>query len=69
MSVLRVPEVPGEHVIKLFRMQREHRLEVVLPTLQELGIRPTTYEEFLRDYVAGRTTAVNPFDPPKTLAF
>jgi len=69
MSVLGIPEVPGEHVVKLFRMQREHRLEVVLPTLQDLGIRPTTYEEFLRDYIAGRTTGGNSFQPPDTLAF
>jgi len=67
MSVLGVPETPSEHVIKVFRMQREHRLEMVLPTLGELGIRPTTYEEFARDYVAGRTTGGNSFRAPDTL--
>ena len=67
MSVLGVPATPTEHVIKVFRMQREHRLEVLLPTLRDLGIEPTPYEAFLRDYVAGRTVGGNSFQPPDTL--
>jgi hypothetical protein len=67
MKVLGVPETPGEHVLKVFKMQREHRIEMVLPTLKELGIQPTPYEQFARDYVAGRTTGGNSFPAPDTL--
>jgi uncharacterized protein YbjT (DUF2867 family) len=67
MSVLGVPETPTEHVIKVFRLQREHRLEKVHTTLQELGIQPTSYEQFLRDYIAGRTSGGNSFQQPDTL--
>ncbi len=67
MKILGVPETPSEHVLKVFRMQREHRLEKVHNTLQELGIRPTTYEEFLHDYIAGKTSGGNSFAAPDTL--
>lgn len=67
MAVLGVPATPSEHVLKIFRMQREHRLGVVLPTLRELGIEPTSYEQFLVDFVAGRTSGGNSFQPPDTL--
>jgi len=67
MKVLGVPETPGEHVQKVFKMQREHRIEMVLPTLRELGIQPTPYEQFVRDYVAGRTQGGNSFPAPDTL--
>ena len=67
MKVLGVPETPSEHVQKVFKMQREHRIEMVLPTLQELGIQPTPYEQFIRDYVAGRTQGGNSFPAPDTL--
>ncbi|HMU38052.1 MAG TPA: SDR family oxidoreductase [Pseudomonadota bacterium] len=67
MSVLGVPVTPAEHVIKIFRMQREHRLEVVLHTQRDLGIVPTTYEQFVHDYVAGRTQGGNSFEPLDTL--
>ncbi len=67
MSVLGVPKTPAEHVLKIFRMQREKRLEMVLPTLQELGIEPITYQQFAEDYVAGRTSGGNSFPVPDTL--
>ena len=67
MSILGVPATPTEHVLKVFRMQREHRLEALLPTLRDLGIEPTSYETFLRDYIAGRTVGGNSFQPPDTL--
>ena len=67
MSVLGVPPTPAEHVLKVFRMQREHRLEIVTPTLRQLGIEPTGYEQFLQDYLAGRTVGGNSFQPPDTL--
>ena len=67
MSVLGVPPTPAEHVLKVFRMQREHRLEIVTPTLRQPGIEPTGYEQFLQDYLAGRTVGGNSFQPPDTL--
>ena len=45
MSLLGVPETPREHVIKIFKMAREHRLDRVHDTLEKLGIRPVTYEQ------------------------
>jgi uncharacterized protein YbjT (DUF2867 family) len=68
MRVLGVPAVPAEHVVKIFRLQLEHRLEETTSTLQELGITPTSYEQFVRDLVAGRTSGGNSFAPPRTLA-
>jgi len=67
MLVLGVPETPREHVLKCCRMQREHQIEKVHTTLQDLGFEPTTYEQFLRDLVAGRTGGGNSFQPPDTL--
>jgi uncharacterized protein YbjT (DUF2867 family) len=67
MKLLGVPPVPGEHVIKIFRLQREHAMEQTTPTLRELGIEPITYEQFVRDLVAGRTGGGNSFQPPQTL--
>lgn len=64
MSLLGVPEAPREHVIKIFKMTREHRLDRVHDTLEQLGIRPVTYERFLRDFVEGRTGGGNSFEPP-----
>ncbi len=65
MRLLGVPPVPTEHVVTIMRLTREHRLERVEPTLTSLGIRPTTYEEFVRDLVAGRTGGGNSFKPPE----
>lgn len=67
MRMLGVPPAPSEHVVKVFRYQREHRFEQTTPTLRELGITPITYEEFVRDLVAGRTGGGNSFEPPNTL--
>jgi uncharacterized protein YbjT (DUF2867 family) len=67
MRLLGVPPVPAEHVVKIFRLQREHRMEQTTPTLRELGITPITYEQFVRDLVAGRTGGGNSFQPPDTL--
>lgn len=67
MKLLGVPPVPTEHVIKIFRLQREHKMEATTPTLQALGITPTTYEQFVRDLVDGRTGGGNSFTPPQTL--
>ena len=64
LSVLGVPETPREHVVKIMKMTREHRLEQVHDTLEKLGIRPITYEEYLRDQVAGRTGGGNSFEAP-----
>jgi uncharacterized protein YbjT (DUF2867 family) len=67
MKVFGVPPVPTEHVIKIFRLQREHEMEATTATLRELGITPTSYEQFVRDLVAGRTGGGNSFQPPQTL--
>lgn len=64
--LLGVTPTPREHVMKIARMVRQHRVERVHPTLQELGIRPTTYEEFLRDFVSGKTSSGNSFELPNT---
>jgi uncharacterized protein YbjT (DUF2867 family) len=67
MRILGVTRVPAEHVVVIFRMIREHQFETTTSTLRELGITPTTYEQFVRDLVAGRTGGGNSFQPPKTL--
>lgn len=59
-----VPPVPAEHVNKIFRMLREHRMEETRTTLREIGISPTTYEQFAQDLVAGRTGGGHSFRPP-----
>lgn len=66
MKLLGVPPVPTEHVIKIFRMQREHRMESTTSTLQDLGITPIDYAQFVRDLVAGKTGGGNSFQPPRT---
>lgn len=66
MRLLGVTPVPTEHVVTIFRLQREHKFEETRPTLQQLGITPTTYEQFVRDLVAGRTGGGNSFKPPET---
>lgn len=66
--LLGVPPVPAEHVLKIFRMQREHRMEGTRPTLHDLGITPTTYEQFVADLASGRTGGGNSFRPPETVA-
>lgn len=60
---------PREHAVKIMQLVRTHHYEPALPTLRDLGIRPTTYEEFVRDLVAGRTGGGNSFTPPDTAAF
>lgn len=67
LMVLGAPETPREHVLTCCRLQREHRIEKVHTTLQDLGIDPITYEQFLLDYVAGNTGGGNSFTPPDTL--
>lgn len=67
MSILGVSATPTEHVIKIMKLTREHRLERVHTTLADLGIQPTTYEQFVQDLVAGRTGGGNSFQPPDTL--
>jgi uncharacterized protein YbjT (DUF2867 family) len=69
MRVLGVPETPREHVVEIMRLTRERRLERVHDTLAQLGIPATTYEQFLRDLIAGRTGGGNSFEPPTGLAF
>ena len=58
---------PREHTIKVARMIRDRQVEKVHPTLQELGIQPITYEQFVRDLVAGHTGGGNSFQPPDNL--
>lgn len=65
MRLFGVPPTPTEHVIKVFRMQREHVFETTTATLAELGITPITYEQFVRDYVDGRTGGGNSFEEPQ----
>jgi uncharacterized protein YbjT (DUF2867 family) len=67
MSVLGVPPTPTEHTLKIFRMQREGRIDRVHTTVQDLGLQPITYDQFVRDLVAGRTGGGNSFQPPDTL--
>jgi uncharacterized protein YbjT (DUF2867 family) len=67
MKLFGVPPVPAEHVLEIFRMQREHAMEQTTSTLRELGIEPIDYESFVRDLVTGRTGGGNSFQPPQTL--
>lgn len=69
MRVFGVPPTPREHVVKIMQMAREHRFERVHSTLAELGVGPTSYEEFLRDLVAGCTGGGNSFAAPSSVAF
>jgi uncharacterized protein YbjT (DUF2867 family) len=65
MRLLGVPPVPAEHVLKIFEMQREHKFESTTSTLASLGITPTTYEQFVRDLLEGRTGGGNSFERPR----
>jgi uncharacterized protein YbjT (DUF2867 family) len=65
MRLLGVPPTPTEHVVKIFRLQREHKFEHTTSTLAELGITPTTYEQFVRDLAEGRTGGGNSFEQPR----
>lgn len=69
MALFGVPETASEHALKIMRMQREHKLETVYTTQQELGLEPTDYAQFLDDLIAGRTGGGNSFQPPDTLLF
>ncbi len=64
LSLLGATETPREHAIGIARLIRERRLERVHPTLEALGLRATTFEEFVRDVVEGRTGGGNSFQPP-----
>ena len=66
MRLLGVPATPREHVVKIMQMTREHRFERVHTTLAELGVPPTSYEDFLRDLIAGRTGGGNSFAAPSS---
>lgn len=68
MSVFGVPETPTQHVVEIFRMQRQRGIEKVHSTLQDLGIQPIKYEQFVKDWIAGRTGGGNSFQPPDTLS-
>jgi uncharacterized protein YbjT (DUF2867 family) len=69
MVLMGVTATPREHTVKIARLVRERRLEKVHTTLQDLGIQPTTYEQFLRDLLAGRTGGGSSFEPPDSLGF
>ncbi len=69
LSLLGATATPREHAIVVARMIREHRLERVHPTLAELGLPATTFEQFVRDVVSGRTGGGNSFQPPDTFLF
>lgn len=67
MILMGVPATPREHVATVARLQREHNLGKVESTLRDLGIEPTTYDQFARDYASGKTAGGNSFEPPDTL--
>lgn len=65
MRLLGVAPVATEHARVVFRLQREHQWEHTTTTTHELGITPTSYEQFVRDLLAGRTGGGNSFEPPR----
>lgn len=67
MMLMGVTATPREHVLQVARMVRDRKVEKVHTTLQDIGIKPITYEQFLRDMRAGRTGGGNSFEPPDTL--
>lgn len=69
LSLLGVPETPKEHAVKVMRLAREGRLARVHSTLLDLGIRPTSYEDFVRDLLLRETGGGNSFKPPDTAVF
>lgn len=69
MIMMGVTPTPREHVLKIARLQRQHNMGKVESTLRDLGVTPTTYEQFAGDLVAGRTGGGNSFEPPDTLLF
>lgn len=69
LSFLGAKGAPREHALVVGRMVRAHELERVHPTLEELGLTPTTYESFVRDVVSGSTGGGNSFQPPDTTLF
>ncbi len=66
MRVLGVPDVPRAHVRAASKLVRENRVGEVTDTLAEHGVTATTYEQFLEDWVAGRTGGGSSFEVPKT---
>lgn len=64
MKLLGVPATAAEHAVAVFRLQRSHQYERTSSTLSELGIVPTTYQQFVRDLLAGRTGGGSSFAPP-----
>jgi uncharacterized protein YbjT (DUF2867 family) len=69
LMVMGVTPTAREHVFKIARLQRQHNMGKVESTFRDLGITPTTYEQFAGDLVAGRTGGGNSFEPPDTLLF
>lgn len=69
LSLLGVTQTPKEHAIVVMREVREGRLSNVHATLEEIGIQPTSYEQFIRDLRARRTGGGNSFKPPNTMMF
>jgi uncharacterized protein YbjT (DUF2867 family) len=68
MRLFGVPPTAAEHALVVLRWQREHRWETTTSTLSQLGITPTTFEQFVRDLIQGRTGGGNSFAPPEGLA-
>lgn len=69
LDLMGVKPAAKEHALVVTRMLREGKLAQVHPTLEEIGIEPTSYEAFVRDVVSGRTGGGNSFQPPDTMAF
>lgn len=56
-----------EHAVSVVRLIRQNYYDKVDPSLAALGVRPTTFEEFLRDVVSGMTGGGNSFQPVDSL--
>jgi uncharacterized protein YbjT (DUF2867 family) len=63
MRLFGVPPTAAEHALVVFKWQREHRWETTTSTLSQLGIAATSFEQFVRDLVEGRTGGGNSFEP------
>ncbi len=67
LILMGVPAAPREHVLTIAKLQREHNMGKVESGLRDLGITPTSYEQFVSDFLAGRTGGGNSFQPPDTV--
>lgn len=67
MAGLGVKGAPAKHVTQIFKWQRNGELAEVFPTLKDLDIPCTTFEQFVNDWISGHTGGGNSFEEKDSL--